>query len=168
VVLTGDSRWQYCRESLEGAVARTNNLVGFSTIELLTTVAVAGIVTAIALPNWRSWFPTYALNNAARQVQSELHHIKMRAAAENLSFQLAYSQGDSAYSIQRESKTIVNKPLSDGTTITKSGSIAFSPRGTASANRVRLSSVDGKCRQIVVSATGRIRSCTTNSCIVDC
>ena len=65
-------------------MARTNNLVGFSTIELLTTVAVAGIVTAIALPNWRSWFPTYALNNAARQVQSELHHIKMRAAAENL------------------------------------------------------------------------------------
>lgn len=143
-------------------------MVGFSTIELLTTVAVAGIVTAIALPSWRSWFPTYALNNAARQVQSELHHIKMRAAAENLSFQLAYSEGSSAYSIQRESKTIVNKPLSEGTTITKGGSIAFSPRGTASANRVRLSGVNGKCRQIVVSATGRIRSCTPVSCVVDC
>jgi Tfp pilus assembly protein FimT len=143
-------------------------VVGFSTIELLTTVAVAGIVTAIALPNWRSWFPTYALNNAARQVQSELHHIKMRAAAENISFQLAYAQGATAYSIQRDSKTIVIKPLSNGATITKSGSIAFSPRGTASANRVRLSSVDGKCRQIVVSATGRIRSCTSNNCVADC
>ncbi|HWH76494.1 MAG TPA: GspH/FimT family pseudopilin [Candidatus Binatus sp.] len=149
-------------------MARTNSAVGFSTIELLTGFAVFGIVTAIALPGWRSWFPTYALNNAARQLQSELHHIKMRAAAENISFQLAYSQGANAYSIQRDSKTLVTKPLSDGTTITKSGNIAFSPRGTASANRVRVSNVDGKCRQIVVSATGRIRSCPSNSCLVDC
>ena len=146
--------------------ARTEN--GFSTIELLTGVAIMGFVAAIALPNWRGWFSHYSLNNSTRQVQSELHEIKMRAAAENISFQLAYSQSASTYTIQRDGKTLVSKPLADGTTIAKAGTISFSPRGTASANRVRLSSADGKCRQIIVGATGRVRVCTPNNCALDC
>jgi prepilin-type N-terminal cleavage/methylation domain-containing protein len=153
---------------LEGAVSGARTKDGFSTIELLAGVAVMGIVVAIALPNWRGWFSYYSLNNSTRQVQSELHEIKMRAAAENIGFQLEYLQGANAYTIQRDGKTLVNKPLADGTTITKAGTISFSPRGTAGANRVRLSSADGKCRQIVVSATGRVRVCTPNNCALDC
>ena len=145
-----------------------NTRDGFSTIELLSCVAVMGIVAAIALPNWRSLFPTYALNNSTRQVQSEMHHIKMRAAAENVDFQLVYLQGANAYTIQRESKALVTKPLAEGTTITEAGTISFKARGTAGANRVRLSNTAGKCRQIVVSPTGRVRVCTPNSCAVDC
>ena len=146
----------------------TDTKDGFSTIELLAGVALMGIIAAIALPNWRGWFSHYSLNNSTRQVQSELHEIKMRAAAENIGFQLAYLQSANTYAIQRDGKTLVSKPLADGTTIAKAGTISFSPRGTASANRVRLSSSDGKCRQIVVSATGRVRVCTPNNCALDC
>lgn len=141
---------------------------GFSIIELITAVAVMGIIAAIALPNWRGWFSYYSLNNSTRQVQSELHEIKMRAAAENIGFQMAYLQGANAYTIQRDGKALVTKPLAEGTTIAKAGTISFSPRGTAGANRLRLSSADGKCRQIVVSATGRVRVCTPNNCALDC
>ncbi|HUF43680.1 MAG TPA: prepilin-type N-terminal cleavage/methylation domain-containing protein [Verrucomicrobiae bacterium] len=141
---------------------------GFSLIELSVGLAVMGIVAAIALPRWSSLLPTYALNNSLRQVQSELHHIKMRAAAENVSYQLAYQQGAAAYTIQRDAKAIVSRPLADGTTITKDGTIAFSPRGTARANRVRLRNSAGACKQIVVSATGRVRVCTPKSCNEDC
>ena len=156
------------RESLEGAMGSTSTRNGFSTIELLAGVALMGIIAAIALPNWRSLFPTYALNNSTRQIQSELHHLKMRAAAENVGFQLVYAQGANGYTIQRDSTALVTKPIAEGTTITKAGTITFSPRGTAGANRVRLSNADGKCRQIVVSATGRVRVCTPNSCNSDC
>jgi prepilin-type N-terminal cleavage/methylation domain-containing protein len=149
-------------------MCRTTTRDGFSTIELLAGMAVMGIIAAIALPNWRSLFPGYALNNSTRQVQSELHHIKMRAAAENIGFQLAYLQGASGYTIQRDSKALVVKPLADGTTITKAGMISFSPRGTAGANRVRLSNTVGKCRQVVVSPTGRVWVCTPSDCGVDC
>ena len=146
----------------------TDTKDGFSTIELLAGVALMGIIAAIALPNWRGLSPSYVLNNSTRQIQSELHHLKMRAAAENVDFQLAYLQGANDYTIQRDSVTLSTKPLADGTTITKAGTITFSPRGTAGANRVRLSAADGKCRQIVVSATGRVRVCTPNSCSLDC
>jgi len=145
-----------------------NPRYGFSTIELLAGVALMGIVAAIALPSWSSLFPGFALNNSTRQIQSELHHLKMRAVAENVGFQLTYLQGASGYTIQRDSKTLVTKSLADGTTITKTGSISFSPRGTAGANRVRLSNTSGLCRQIVVSATGRVRVCTPDNCALDC
>lgn len=141
---------------------------GFSMIELIVVMALMGIVTAIALPNWNSLLPNYALNNSTRQVQSELHNIKMRAAAENIGFQFLYAQGTSSYTIQRDSKTLVTKPLAEGTTITKEGTIMFSPRGTASGNRVRLRNANGVCRQVVVSSTGRVRICAPNNCAEDC
>ena len=141
---------------------------GFSTIELIVALSIAGALAAMSLPRWTSLIPNYALNSATRQVQSELHQIKMRAAAENVGFQLSYLQGASAYTIQRDAKAVANKPLVEGTTITKDGVISFSPRGTAGANRVRLRSAAGICKQVIVSATGRIRVCAPASCAEDC
>ena len=141
---------------------------GFSIIELIAVLAVMGIVASIALPTWGRLLPNYALNNSVRQIQSELHSIKMRAAAENVGFQLSYTQGANVYTIQRDSKALVVKPIAEGTTITKDGVISFSPRGTAGANRVRVRNSVGTCKQIVVSATGRVRICAPQSCAEDC
>jgi prepilin-type N-terminal cleavage/methylation domain-containing protein len=141
---------------------------GFSAIELAVVLALMGLLAAIALPRWRGLLQGYELNNAARQIQSELHNLKSRAAAENVSFQMAFSQGATGYTIQRDNVAVVAKPLAEGTTITKAGTISFSPRGTAVANRVRLVNNDGACRQIVVSPTGRVRFCTPSNCAGDC
>jgi len=141
---------------------------GFSTIELAVVLALSGLLAAIALPHWRRLVQSYQLNNSSRQIQSELHNLKSRAAAENVSFQMAYGQGATGYTIQRNSVAVVTKPLADGTTITKAGTISFSPRGTAVANRVRLLDAQGGCRQIIVSPTGRVRLCTPSNCAGDC
>jgi len=142
--------------------------VGFSTIELVVVLALTGLLAAIALPHWQGFVRSYQLNNSFRQIQSELHHLKSRAAAENVSFQMAYSQGATGYTIQRDNVAVFTKPLAEGTTITKAGTISFSPRGTAVANRVRLLDDQGSCRQIIVSSTGRVRSCTPSNCAGDC
>jgi type IV fimbrial biogenesis protein FimT len=141
---------------------------GYSVIELIVAVAVAGILAAIALPSWNRLLPFYQLDSSARQVHSELHNIKMRAAAENVGFQLVYSVSAAAYTIQRNSIVVVTKPLPAGVIVTNAGAIAFSPRGTASANRIRLQSAGGACKQVVVSPTGRVRICKPSNCNEDC
>jgi prepilin-type N-terminal cleavage/methylation domain-containing protein len=141
---------------------------GYSVIELIVAVAIAGILAAIALPSWNRLLPFYQLDSSARQVHSELHNIKMRAASENVAFQLVYSVGAAAYAIQRDSVVLVTKPLSEGVIVTNAGAISFSPRGTASANRIRLQSAGGTCKQVVVSPTGRVRICKPSQCNEDC
>jgi prepilin-type N-terminal cleavage/methylation domain-containing protein len=141
---------------------------GYSVIELIIAVAVAGILAAIALPSWNKLLPSYHLDASLRQFQSELHNIKMRAVAENVSFQLVYSNGAADYAIQRDSAVLITKPLPPGIVVTNAGTISFSPRGTASANRIRLRSTDGICKQVVVSPTGRIRICKPSDCSGDC
>ena len=141
---------------------------GYSLIELIATVAIAGILAAIAVPSWNRLVPSYQLDSSARQVHSELSSIKMRAAAENVGFQLIYSDGAASYSIKRESAVLATKPLPAQVVVTNAGTISFSPRGTASANRIRLRSAEGMCKQVVVSATGRVRICKPRDCSDDC
>jgi Tfp pilus assembly protein FimT len=92
----------------------------------------------------------------------------MRAAAENAGVQLVYLAGSSQYTIQDDTKILATKPLPEGIVITKAGTISFSPRGTAGANRVRLRNSAGLCKQVVVSQTGRVRVCKPNDCSGDC
>jgi prepilin-type N-terminal cleavage/methylation domain-containing protein len=145
-----------------------NNGHGFSIIEMAATLALVGIVAAIAIPHWAKLIPAYQLDSSTRQLQSELHSIKMRAASENVPFQLQYIEGAVEYAIQRDAATLAKKPLPEGIVITKAGIISFSPRGTAGGNRIRLRNNDGLCRQIVVSATGRVRICKPSACAADC
>jgi type IV fimbrial biogenesis protein FimU len=141
---------------------------GYSLIELVVAVTLAGILAAIALPGWNKLLPSYQLDSSVRQFQSELHNIKMRAAVENVGFQLVYANGAANYTIQRDSAVLVTKPLPTGVVVTNGGIISFSPRGTASANRIRLRSSDGTCKQVVVSPTGRVRICKPSDCSGDC
>ena len=141
---------------------------GYSLIELVVTMALLGIMVAIALPNWNRLIPSYELDGSVRQVQSELHNIKMRAAAENAPFQLLYSAGAAAYTIRRDSVVLITKPLPAGVIATHAGTISFSPRGTASGNRIRLRNSQGMCKQVVVSPTGRVRICKPSDCNEDC
>jgi len=146
----------------------SNARLGFSLLELVVVLALMAILAAIALPGWSRLLPAYQLDSSVRQMQSELHSIKMRAAAENTGFQLAYLAGASQYTIQADTKVLATKPLPEGIVITKAGTVSFSPRGTAGANRVRLRNSAGLCKQVVISATGRVRICRPNDCAGDC
>ena len=115
-------------------VARTS---GFSLVELLAVLGLMAVLTAIALPGWNRLVPAFHLDSSARQVQSELHGIRMRAAAENLSFQLVYAEGGSGYTIQKDGKNWQTKSLPEGIFISKAGAISFSPRRIPTRSRRR-------------------------------
>ena len=65
-------------------------MAGFTLVEIIVALAIFGILTAIALPDWGTVLLTFSLNGATRQVQSELHRIKMKAVSEKVNFKLVY------------------------------------------------------------------------------
>jgi prepilin-type N-terminal cleavage/methylation domain-containing protein len=141
---------------------------GFSIIELLAALTLAGILAGLALPGWNRLLVSQHLASSVRVVQSDLQAIKMRAVTENAAYGFVYQANAPDYAIEKNGKPIATKPLPETVSITKAGAISFSPRGTASGNRVRLQSRDGSCEQVVVSPTGRVRTCKPSACANDC
>ncbi|MFQ5542237.1 MAG: GspH/FimT family pseudopilin [Candidatus Binatia bacterium] len=148
---------------------------GFTLIEILVALAIFSILAVIALPIWSTLLPTYALNSAARQVQSELHRTKSRAVSENTRFRLVFSS--TSYSIDRDNGTSYqpigeNKSLPEEIDIrsTTATTLGFTARGTPTpgAGTVKLCNTKDEGQNIVVSGTGRIRVCKPSSCDGSC
>ena len=145
---------------------------GFTFIEIIVSLAIIAILAAIAIPNWSTLLPNYALNSASRQVQSELHRLKSRAVAENANFRLVFS--GTSYSIQKYSggsytATGESKSLPDGITLanTSDTPLGFTSRGTSidsTDKTVKLCNIKSKGKNVVLSDTGRIRIDNDQTC----
>ncbi len=145
---------------------------GFTLVEILVALTIIGILSAIAIPNWSTLLPTYALKGAARQVQSELHKTKSRAVAENTKFRLIFSTA--SYSIERYSGTSYqatgeNKPLPAGITLasTSDTTLGFTSRGTSidsTDKTVKLCNIKSAGKNVVLSDLGRIRIDDDQTC----
>lgn len=131
----------------------------FTLTEIIVALGIIAILAAIAVPNWSTLLPTYALNSAVRQVQSELHRIKSQAVAENTSYQFNVSTAPTgSYDVQKSGTTQQTKPLPEGIEITEAVNISFSARGTTDSEQtVKLRNSKPACKHVVVSITGRIQ-----------
>lgn len=137
----------------------------FTLLDMITALALSGILAAIAIPNLAGQLPTYRLNTAARQVQSELHRIKSQAVAQNTEHRAVFLP-PSSYRIEKKigattyASTGEIKPLPDGIIYGNASAknISFTPRGTSTGDTIKLcnSRREGK-NVIVFSGTGRIR-----------
>lgn len=145
---------------------------GFTLLELLVVVAILSILGAVAIPIWSVLLPTFALNSAARQVQSELHRIKRQAASENVTLRLAFSDTGDNYTVERVAGTTITqqgtKPLPEQIDVRKSITLGFTPRGTATGGTVKLCNSNARGTNIVVNSMGRVRICKTKACDGTC
>ncbi|HWW19471.1 MAG TPA: GspH/FimT family pseudopilin [Steroidobacteraceae bacterium] len=64
-----------------GAVTRTS---GFSLLELLVTIGIAGILAAIAVPAMRTYVQTYQASNAASSLVVALNYARSEAIKEDV------------------------------------------------------------------------------------
>jgi len=72
------------------------NQRGVTFIELMTVVAVIGIVAALAVPTFMGYMPTLRAKSAARDVVSQLRLARSRAVAERRPFGVAFNVNDNS------------------------------------------------------------------------
>ena len=131
---------------------------GLTLIELMAALGVAAILMAIAIPNFMSTLPGLRLNDAARQVATDLQQLRMKAIAQNLPYQITFST--TTYVLQKCSGSCINESgnivLPQGITITATAAPQFQPRGTvAAATTIQLSNGSSN-KWVCVRTVGRI------------
>lgn len=76
---------------------------GYTLVEMAVTVAIVGILAAIAVPTFKGLMPKIRLNNDTMLLSNEVALSRVRAIAKSTRFRLAFSTADNSYAIQRES-----------------------------------------------------------------
>jgi prepilin-type N-terminal cleavage/methylation domain-containing protein len=133
---------------------------GFTLIELMACLGVGGLLMVIAIPAFRNTLPGLRLNDAARQVATELQQARMKAIAQSIPHQINFST--TTYVVQRCNGACANDggsmTIPEGITITPPGTAPqFQTRGTVpAATTIRLSN-GSKNKWVCVTVIGRIK-----------
>lgn len=142
---------------------------GFSLVELLTAVAVFGILAAIAIPSFLAFQPSMRLNGGAREVMSKLRWARAQAVEQNATYVVDFPNDHSirvfednnlngAWDIGESTETFDIQTDHAGVTFTVSGSNPkFTGRGTASgATEITVTNTSGS-RVVKVTAPGNVK-----------
>jgi prepilin-type N-terminal cleavage/methylation domain-containing protein len=131
---------------------------GFTVIEMLTAISVGSILMAIAVPVLLNTLPALRLADAARQVATELHQVRMKAIAQNIPYQIAFST--TTYVTQKCPASCTDDggsvSLPTGITLTASTSPQFQTRGNAAAATTITLSNGAIQKWVCVRVVGRI------------
>ena len=83
-------------------------VAGFTAIELMMVLCIAGMVTAIAVPNVDQAMKTYRADFAARQVLNDMQATRMLALSRNVRYRLVLTPNGMTYVRQmRDPVTLV-------------------------------------------------------------
>lgn len=150
---------------------------GFTLPEVLTTIAILGILLAIAMVMWNSVIEARRVDAAANQLASDMRLAHTRATNQLTDWRLKVNTGSRKYELQRldsvdgeevEAETI-DKLLPEGTKVLSttagpSSYMEFNSDGTVAApvgpsGNVEVSATDDEpCQKITfISATSRIK-----------
>lgn len=111
---------------------RNRKNAGYSLVEVTVTVAIIGILAAIALPSFKGLMPKIRLNSDMMTLSNEVSLSRVRAIAKSSRFRITFDIAADSYAIQRE----VGGVFSTITTNKLSGSDLASVANFTSAGEV--------------------------------
>ena len=154
------------------------NRKGFTLTEIFITLAILGIMTAIAMPSYIYWLPRHKLQTSARQIYDDLNLAKIQAVKDNVNAYITFNTVNYTYFIYLDDQTINgtyeagetiirnNVTLENGVTITgttfTANKVGFNNRGlslglpAAAPYQVRLSNPTGLLMGVDVNTAGGI------------
>jgi type IV fimbrial biogenesis protein FimT len=74
-----------------------NKTSGFTLMELMVTIAIVAIVSAIAVPNFLSWVPKFQLGGASRDILDALQGTRVQAVKDNTNYTLQFNLGNESF-----------------------------------------------------------------------
>lgn len=126
--------------------------------EMMTAISVIGILAAIGFPAFTRTLPGLRLTDAARQVATELQHVRMKAIAKGFPQRITFST--SSYVLQQCNGACINDSgnigLPAGITATAATAPRFEPRGTVTTAAAITLSNGTSQKFVCVKTIGRV------------
>jgi len=141
------------------------NKTGFTLIELMIVIAIMGILSAIAVPNFMHYMAERRLNGAARMVMSDLMNARTLAVTQNRNVQVAFQTSASTYYTYDALGTAATRNIQTGfgyrdVTVSGNNNPTFAPTGRLSgitACTITLTSAAlTQQKEVKVSSAGRV------------
>ncbi len=145
---------------------------GFTLLELLCALGILSLLATVALPRLSATLPALALDQAARQIASELELARIEAINRNARARTIFDLAAARYSVELESEGRFEaqgavRSLPSGVSFDSAASsrvsagrisVTFVPRGNTADNAtIAVTTASGGSRRVVVSAAGRVR-----------
>ena len=144
-------------------------------LELMIVIAIAGILSALAIPGWLAWRANAKINGAATNLRGDLEMAKMRAIKENKLVTVLFTSGgytifiddngdwakDSGEALLRDRQLVAGvtaNPINFNGSKTGFNGRSIVPLngGIAQDGDITLEDTSGKQRKIFINSVGRI------------
>jgi prepilin-type N-terminal cleavage/methylation domain-containing protein len=112
------------------------NEAGFSMLEMMITIGIIAILSAITAPNIIGWLKHQGLKSAVIELQSDLQLTKLAAVKQNQDCSINFNTGTGSYSIPCIGKTVPLSNYSGGVVFGGPGGEATDPQITYSSRSI--------------------------------
>lgn len=146
---------------------KADNQRGFTMIELLVVMAVAGILLMAAVPSFVSLFTRMRIEGAGNELSADLQNARTEAIRRRAAVALASNADGAGYTIVSGATTLKQVTFAPGLSITPSISVNYDAmRAMANAAELTLS-VSGATSQLRVKTNvmGRVEMCSPGQTI---